>query len=144
MTALRAMTGYRHFVIEPRSGKVILSSPAGLDFRGSLVHRLTQGLARLEMRDAFFRDVHAFARTRIAAHPGRTAVDGKAAEPTNLDAVTAHQRLAHRVKNGLDRVLGVAMRELAEAGSQFFDKITAGHDARFARMTSPPRGIDDK
>src|SRR5688500_3851608 len=121
MTALRAMTGSCHSVIEPRSGKVILSSLPSLDFRGPLVHRLPQCLARLEMGHALLGNVHALAGTRVAAHPRRTAIDREAAEAADLDAMPPHQCFAHRVKNGLDGVLGVAVRQLAEAGGQFFD-----------------------
>ena len=41
--------------------------------------------------------------------------------------MAAHQRVAHRVKNGLDGVFGIAVGELAKAGGQFFNKVRAGH-----------------
>src|SRR3954447_15665398 len=92
-----------------------------------LVHRFAQRLARLEMRHAVFRDVHAFAGTGIASHARRPAVDREAAEAADLDAVPAHERIAHRVQDGLDGVLGVAVRQLTETGGQFFDEVRSCH-----------------
>ena len=74
--------------------------------------------------------MHAFAGARIAPHARRAPVDREAAEAADLDPVPAHQRVAHGVKNGLDGVFGVAVRELAEARGEFFDEIGAGHGSR--------------
>ena len=94
---------------------------------GALINRFAQGFACFEMGNALFRDRHAFAGARVASHARRAPVDGETAESPDLDAMAPHQRLAHRVKDRLDGVLGVAMRELAETGGQFFDEIGAGH-----------------
>src|SRR5829696_4981444 len=66
--------------------------------RGALVDRFAQRLARLEMGDALFGNVHAFAAARVAAHARRTPVDREAAETADFDTVPAHQRFAHRVQ----------------------------------------------
>src|SRR5690606_23575816 len=80
-----------------------------------------------EMGDTLFRDHDALARARVAPDARRAPVDGKAAEPTDLDAVALDQSLAHGVENGLDGKLGVTVRELAEAAGKGFDEVAAGH-----------------
>src|SRR5690242_3746843 len=93
----------------------------GIELRRACIDRLTQGLARLEVRHALLGDLNAFARTRIAPDARRTPVHREAAKTADLDAMATHQGVAHRVKDGLDGVLGVAVRELREAGREFFD-----------------------
>jgi hypothetical protein len=51
------------------------------------VHRLAQGLARLEVRHQLLGDQHLRAAARVAAHARRAAVDREAAEAADLDAV---------------------------------------------------------
>src|SRR4051812_7921353 len=116
-----------YFVIGTRQRRSHLSSGTRLYFLRPLVHRLAQRLARLEVRNALLRDVHALAGSRIASHAGRAAVDREAAEAADLDAVAAHQCVAHRVEDGLDGVLRVAMGQLAESGGQFFYEVATGH-----------------
>jgi hypothetical protein len=87
----------------------------------------TQGLARLEVRHAPLGDVHALAGARVAAQARRPAIDREAAEAADLDAVSTDQCVAHRVQNGLDGCIGVALRQLAEALGQQFDEIGTGH-----------------
>jgi hypothetical protein len=48
----------------------------------------------------------------------RAAVDREAAEAADLDAMPARQGVGHRVEDGLDRELGVALCELAELVGQ--------------------------
>jgi hypothetical protein len=50
-------------------------------------------------------------------------VDGEAAKAAYLYPVTAHQGIAHGVKNGLDGVFGVSVGQLAETVGQFFNKV---------------------
>ena len=90
---------------------------------GALVYRFAQGFAWLEVGYALFRDRHGFAAAWIAAHARRAVVDREAAKAADLDAVPAHQGLAHGIQNGLDGVFGIAVGELAKAGGQFFDEV---------------------
>jgi hypothetical protein len=71
----------------------------------------------------FLGNLHALARTRVAPDARRTPVDREAAEAADLDAVPAHQRVAHRVEDGLDGVFGIAVRELRKARCEFFDEV---------------------
>ena len=77
------------------------------------------------MRYAFFRNGDALTRARISAHARWSAVHRKTAKTTNLNPVTAHQRVANRIENGLDSVLSIAVRQLAKASCQFFYKIAS-------------------
>src|SRR5688500_4789622 len=112
----------RYFNRLPQWGRLILAIASGLslrlDFGGALIHRLAQRLARFEVGHALFGDVDAFAGARVAAHARRTPVDREAAETADFDPVPANQRIAHGVKNGLDGIFGVAVRELAETRGQ--------------------------
>ncbi len=91
------------------------------------IDSFSQRLARFEMRNALFRNGDAFARTRISAYARGAAVDRKAAKTANLYPVSAYQCIAHSIKNRLDGKFGIAVRQLAESGGQFFYKITSGH-----------------
>jgi len=95
----------------------------------TIVDRFTQCLARLEVRHPFLGDGHTFAAARIAPHAGRSPVDRKAAETADLDPMSSHQGVIHRVQDGLDGELGVAMGELAKPIGQFFNKVRTGHEA---------------
>src|SRR6185369_1511988 len=64
---------------------------------------------------------------RVAAHARRTAVDREAAETADLDAVAARERIGHRIEDRLDRELGVALRQLAEALGQPGHEVRSGH-----------------
>src|SRR3569832_675084 len=116
---MAALSSHSRYFIRGASVPPIVGRPSSLLFlvhlRGALVDRFAQGLARLEVRHALFGDVHAFARTRVAAHARRAPVDREAAEAADLDAVPAHERGAHRGENRLDGVLGIAMRELRKS-----------------------------
>ena len=92
-------------------------------FGRAFVDGFAQGLARLEMGHTLFGNGHGLAAAWIAAHAGRAVVDREAAKAPDLDAVPAHQGLAHGVQNGLDGVFGIAVGELAETGGQFFDEV---------------------
>jgi hypothetical protein len=86
---------------------------------GLCVHTFSQGFAGLEVWNEFFRDQNLFARTWVAAHAGRAAVDREAAKATKLDSVAlCAKRIGHRVKDGLDGKLGIALRELSKALGQ--------------------------
>src|SRR5205085_709002 len=87
----------------------------GVEFRGPGVYRLAQRLAGLEMRYALFRNLNALARTRVAPDARRAPIHGEAAKAANLDAMPAHQCVTHRVKNRLDGVFGIAVRQLRKA-----------------------------
>jgi hypothetical protein len=95
--------------------------------QGLLVNRFTQGFARLEMRDTFFRDLHTFTRARIAANTRRAAIDGEAAKTTDLDAMAFDQGFAHGVQDRFDGEFGVTVRQLLKASSQGFNEVGAGH-----------------
>jgi len=94
-----------------------------LKFSRTLVYRFAQGLAGFEVGNALGRNGHGFTTAGVAPHAGCTVVDGKAAEATDFYAVPAHQRFAHGVQKCLDSVLSITVRELAEPGGQFFDKV---------------------
>jgi len=91
------------------------------------INRLAQRFARLEVWNAFLRDGDAFARTRVSAHAWRAAIDRETSETTNLYPVPAHECVAHGIKDCLDGVFCIAVRQLAEPCCQFFDKITSSH-----------------
>jgi hypothetical protein len=90
---------------------------------GAGINGLAQGFAGFEMRHALFRNGHAFAGARVATHAGRPVIDREAAKAAYLYPVTAHQSIAHGVKNGLDGVFGVSVGQLAETVGQFFNKV---------------------
>jgi hypothetical protein len=50
-------------------------------------------------------------------------IDREAAKAAYLYPVTAHQGIAHGVKNRLDGVFGVSVGQLAETVGQFFNKV---------------------
>src|SRR3954469_14435675 len=137
---MAAFSSHIRYLIGPPVAPIVGWALSGLvlHFGGALVHRLAQRLAGLEVRHALFGDVDAFAGTRVAAHAGRAPVDREAAEAADLDAVPAHERVAHRVEDRLDGVLGVAMGELAETAGQFFDEIGSGHGQGGARTKARP------
>eukprot|EP00952_Eustigmatos_sp_NYUAD-ZCMA_P000083 230-Eustigmatos_ZCMA.PRE.1 len=60
------------------------------------------------MRDTLLGNHHALARTRVASDARRAAIDRKAAEAPDLDAVTLHQGVAHGVEDRLDGEFGIA------------------------------------
>ena len=87
----------------------------------------SQSFAGLEVRHPALRYGDAFAIARIATHARRMVADGKTAKATNFDTLTAHQRVIHRVQDGLDGEFGVLLGQLVEAAGQFFDDVRAGH-----------------
>jgi hypothetical protein len=90
---------------------------------GAGINGLAQGFAGFEMRHTLFRNGHAFAGARVATHTGRPVIDREAAKAAYLYPVTAHQGIAHGVKNRLDGVFGVSVGQLAETVGQFFNKV---------------------
>ena len=90
-------------------------------FFGSCIDSFPQCLSRLEMWHPFFRNGDTFSGPRITPHAGRTPIDGKAAKTPDFDAVATHQCFAHGLKKCLDGIFGVAVRQLAKSGSQFFN-----------------------
>jgi len=87
-----------------------------------------QLLAWLEVWNEFFRDQNLFARTWVAAHAGRAAVDREAAKATNFDSVAPRQGIGHGVQDGLDGKLGVALGELSKALGQASHEIGSSHE----------------
>jgi hypothetical protein len=71
--------------------------------------------------------VHAFPSARVATHALRAPIDRKAAKTPNLNAVSAHQGIAHRIEHGLDGRIGVAVGQLAHTFRQQLNKIGSGH-----------------
>lgn len=96
-------------------------------FYRALVNGFTQGFAGLEVGHAFLRNMYGFAAAWVAAHACEAVVDGKAAKAADFNALSAHQGIAHRIQNGFDCEFGVALRQLTETCSQFFDEIRTGH-----------------
>ena len=94
----------------------------------TVVDAFAQGFARLEVWNEFFRDQNLFARTWIAAHAGRTTVDGEAAKAPNFDSVAPRQGIGHGVQDGLDGKLGVALGELSKALGQASHEIGSSHE----------------
>ena len=92
-----------------------------------MVDGLAQGLAGLEMRYALFWDLHRLAAARVAAQPWRSVTHREAAKAADLDAMSAHQGVAHGVQNGFDGGLGVALGQMIKECGQFFEKIGSGH-----------------
>src|SRR5690606_10884673 len=78
------------------------------------VDGLSQGLARLEMGHQLLRDQHLFARARIAALAGRSAVDGETAETADFNAMPTREGFGHAVQDGLDGELRVTLGELSK------------------------------
>ncbi len=54
----------------------------------------------------------------------------KLPKPRIFYAVPAHQGVIHGVKDGLDGEFGVAVGQLAEAGSQLFNEVGTRHEFR--------------
>ena len=98
-----------------------------LQFGRAGVHGFTQGFARFEVGNTLLGNGHTLAAARVATHTRRTVVDGKTTEPSNLDAVPAHQCFTHGVKNGLDSSFGITVCKLAESRSQLFHKVRSCH-----------------
>jgi hypothetical protein len=79
-----------------------------------LVNGFAQRFARFEVWNPLFWHGNAGAAARVAALAGRTPVHGKAAEATDLDPVSAHQRVIHGIQDGLHRGFCVALGQLVE------------------------------
>src|ERR1700712_1648570 len=92
-----------------------------------LVDGLSQGLARLEVGHQLFRDGDLLAGARVAAHARRAPADRETAESADLDAVSARERVGHRIEHGLDRELGVTHRDLRKTLSELSNKIRSSH-----------------
>jgi hypothetical protein len=84
---------------------------------GFSIYRLAQGFAWLEVGDALFGDGDRLTGAGVAPNTGRPAVHRKAAKTTNLNPVTTHQGIAHRVQNRLDGELCITVCELVELRS---------------------------
>ena len=82
------------------------------------------------MGHSFLGDRNTLAGPGISTHTRGSSVDRKAAESTNFYPVTPYQRIAYRVKNGLDRVFCVAMGQLVKSRSQFFNQVGTCHRER--------------
>src|SRR3569623_846985 len=74
---------------------------------GRRIDARAQFLARLEMRHPFFRHHHLVARLRIASDARRSAVQRKAAETADLDALAGHQGYRLRIEDGIDSEIRV-------------------------------------
>lgn len=110
------------------TGEGLLHLPGGFFELGcALVYGLAERLAWFEVRDTFFRDGNGFSAAGIAAHSGRTMVDREASESADLDTVTAYECFANGIQDGLHSEFGIAMCQLAKAGSEFLDEVGAGH-----------------
>ena len=66
------------------------------------VDAFAQILARLEVWYVFTGQGNSLSRLGIAANAWRTKVQRKAAEPSDLDALTPSQSVTHQVKKMLD------------------------------------------
>lgn len=89
----------------------------------TLIHRRAQRLSRFEMGYPLLWNIHDFPTARIAAHSWRTVHDRKAAEPPDLNTVSAHHRVIHGIQNGRDGEISVTLRQLTESGGEKFDKV---------------------
>jgi hypothetical protein len=92
------------------------------------IDRLSKRFAWLEMRNQFLRDGHLFARTGVASQAGRTAVDRKTPEPSDLNAVTAPKGIRHCVQDRFHRKFSIAVGELAKPFCQTRYEIGSSHD----------------
>ena len=110
------------------------SLSAMISIGSALVYHFTQGFARFEVRNPFFRDRHTLPAARVTPHTRWSAADGKTAKSTDLDTVSFDQCIIHRVQNGLDSVFCVAVRELRKTPSQFLNKVGAGHGLQCERV----------
>ena len=95
----------------------------GIQLSGALVDFFAQGLARLEMGNALFRNGNAFTAAGVPADTRWAAVDREAAETTDFNAMATFQGVAHGIQNGLDRKLCIAVRQLGKARRQLFYKV---------------------
>ncbi len=94
---------------------------------GTLIYGFAQCLAWLEVWHALGWNGYGFAAARVAAQTRRPVADRKTAKTPYLNAMAAHQRLAHGVKQGFHGDFCVAVRQLGKTLSQGFNEIGSGH-----------------
>src|SRR5690606_36204573 len=108
----------------------------GLFARGG-IDPFAQFLAGLEMRHLLARHHHLLARLGIAADTWRPRRQRKAAEATNLDALTRGQRLSHGLEHGFDRNVRIANRKLRVAAGEYRNQLRLGHAINRRRGPDP-------
>ncbi len=95
----------------------------------------TQFFPRPKVGHSFRWDLHDLTGSWVAPSTGRPVVEPEASETAYFNAVPLRQRVAQRVKNGLDRKFSILGGELREEGSESVDKFGADH-RRILRGTS--------
>lgn len=90
---------------------------------GLCANRFSQGFTWLEMRNAPFGDLHAFAGARVTSQAGCAAIDRKASEASDLDPMAACEGVAHGVEDGLDGCFCVTVCELTKSLGQQFNEV---------------------
>src|SRR5690606_12486833 len=122
----KAQTTYRISTLQRKIpaelyGALREGAPAGNDrliraVGKAAVDLLTQGFAWLEVRHTLLGHQNLLSRLGITPDTGRAARQRKAAEAANLDALAGPQGLGHRIEDRLDRIVGIAHRQLWVAG----------------------------
>jgi len=96
--------------------------------RDAFVDPLSQIFSRLEMRDVLSRERDGLPSLRVTTLPRRSEVQRETAEPTDLDALTRGERVAHDLENLLERELDVLRRQMLLLGGDQFDEFRLRHD----------------
>src|SRR5262252_2119286 len=93
--------------------------PARLLFAIRVVSRkpaAVQLLTRLKTDGLAGRDGHLFAGTRVPAHAPLARLHDKDAKTSQLDAITAGQRILHGIEESLNCLLGLQFRDSSFVG----------------------------
>jgi hypothetical protein len=89
----------------------------------TLIFGCPQRLTWFEMGYTFLRNIHGVATARVTAKPRCTVHDRKTAEPSDLDPVSAHHCVIHRIQNGRHGGISIALRQLTEPGCKKLNKV---------------------
>ena len=82
------------------------------------------------MGHTVLRDIHRCTAARVAAHARRTLSDRETAKAPDLDTVSAHQCVAHGLKNGCDCKISITRCQLTEPRKEKFDEVRSVHAQR--------------
>src|SRR5690606_6599223 len=91
------------------------------------VEALAQLLARFEERDELLLDGNRRSRPRVAAEPRRPVLHGERAEPPQLHAIAARQRIDDLVEDDIDDPLDIAVIEMRIRGGNLLDELGLDH-----------------
>src|SRR5439155_12319261 len=106
-----------------RNGGVAARRWAGLS-----IDEVLQLFARLEVGHFLRRHIDLVSRLRVAALAGLALAQPEAAEPSQLDLLTAMQRLDDAAEDRVDDDFGVLLRQIRNP-RHFLDELRLGHAA---------------